>query len=284
VPPPGPRGRRVRGRGGAGGRGRPEAGGQRTASGAAARHRAEGNGGRRSQRAGRRRRAGPEPPQAPVRRCGPDAAAPAEEEGRGLRVLRQAVPQQQQPDGAPPQPHGREAVPLRPLQLRLRAELQADAPHEDPRRPGREGLLPVPAVRRALQRLRHPGEAPEEGAQPEPRQHRRLHAGQRRRHVGRHQSRGGSRRSSVGENGGGRGRFGPDGDGEQRAERAGEKPGGGEAAQPGGGRRRAGLHLDVCALNRAGSYRKVAPEERSHPFFTHTHTHTDASVTELTVK
>uniref|UniRef100_H3C290 Zinc finger protein 296 n=1 Tax=Tetraodon nigroviridis TaxID=99883 RepID=H3C290_TETNG len=39
-------------------------------------HRVPGGDG---QRAGRRRRAGPEPPQAPVRRCGPDAAAPAGE-------------------------------------------------------------------------------------------------------------------------------------------------------------------------------------------------------------
>uniref|UniRef100_A0A8C5B0X0 Zinc finger protein 296 n=1 Tax=Gadus morhua TaxID=8049 RepID=A0A8C5B0X0_GADMO len=178
------------GRGGGGGGAGPGVGlqhGLGGGGGVAAREREEerrrGRRGRRHGQHPRRRRRRPrdgrERPERRRRRSGGE-----EEEGRGVRVLRQAVPQQQQPDGAPAQPHGRAAVPLRPVQLRLRPELQADAPHEDARRPRRARALPVPAVQRAVHRVRHAGEAPEEGPRAEPRQRGGLRPGQRPRRSG----------------------------------------------------------------------------------------------------
>jgi len=53
---------------------------------------------------------------------------------------------------------GGEAVQVRAVQLRVRPELEADAPHEDARAP-REGRVPVPLLRDALLRPVDAGEA-----------------------------------------------------------------------------------------------------------------------------
>ena len=91
----------------------------------------------------------------------PPAQEGTDREKRHVRVLRQGIQELLESDGAQAVPHRREALQVRAVFVRLRAELEADQAHEDPRSP-RQGHVQVSFLRDAFLGPEHVGEAHEE--------------------------------------------------------------------------------------------------------------------------